>query len=720
MIAVTILREGPLLSLNYQGLNIESYIRVNQEYPLYILGVSIPYWLPNLKERYPGVPITFIDITGRTIPSVILSLPAEPILLFSTEVLHLRKYLPRAPLSIPYVLLRGEGTSILDLSLIQGPPESVAKLFDKEITSLTEITPPYGILNGFYIVKLPPELNSYGFRTLIPEFFGNTQVNLVILPESLTPQEKLGVICASSLLFGWGLDNFIKRELSFTEASRQIRNKLVDKPLANPLTVLVISRNQNKFISPMVSAIRQSIPGASILYILDRCEDSSSSTLESLKVPFIVKTEGEAFDAVGSRNMGIKHITKGDVLLLDGDRIPFGLTHALVNQALSSYDLCLLKVIQGERRHWFSDSFMSNPDFSSEKDNGVYTCGILLSRRAISSLQKETPGGGINHPIFSGRYGEEDTFMGYLANSLGLTCGGFPSSVYVEGNLGDSLRSTVDINISRIKKEILINRIKAAKRVLPEVAPLKAFTRLLENNKGLNGREEKKPIQIFFHVAQIGNWRSIVQEQLSRLACSSLSKSMLYLNIRVLGNTPLDLSALSLPPEKIRIKYEGKDLNKYEYPTLHALWEECLTFEGNVLYFHTKGVSSEEKYNKEAVQSWRKYMEYYCIDLWEEAVFLLNNSDALGPSLSFDGRDAFFGGNFWWATSRHIRKLPNPVHLINNYQGVVDRYIAEKWVCSIKGRFTNLRNLPSVDAYMVPTHEKDYRYYYLELGKDML
>lgn len=136
----------------------------------------------------------------------------------------------------------------------------------------------------------------------------------------------------------------------------------------------------------------------------------------------------------------------------------------------------------------------------------------------------------------------------------------------------------------------------------------------------------------------------------------------------------------------------------YEGHTLEVLWQICQSFDGLVWYIHTKGASlSEEK--RPSAKAWRRLLEMEVIENWESCVdkFIHKSShviddtkqpatlDCYGAYLPHPNLDTryFFPGNFWWARSDHIRRLPSPrewAEKLSGRAGENVRYGYEDWV----------------------------------------
>lgn len=192
-----------------------------------------------------------------------------------------------------------------------------------------------------------------------------------------------------------------------------------------------------------------------------------------------------------------------------------------------------------------------------------------------------------------------------------------------------------------------------------------------------------KPIAIFYHVYLGGgeipcdhdNVIGIVTEQLSALNVSGVSKHASHICIGVKGSDMDAFMLKSMEPLSLVVRHES---GIGELPTMKLMQDFCRKSPGwNILYLHTKGAIHG---SGSAYSSWRLCMESVCLWRWSECVRLMDEgADSVGAhwltpeAYPFIGSTAYWGGNFWWATSDFLNTLPE----IN-----VDlsRYEAEVWI----------------------------------------
>ena len=133
-----------------------------------------------------------------------------------------------------------------------------------------------------------------------------------------------------------------------------------------------------------------------------------------------------------------------------------------------------------------------------------------------------------------------------------------------------------------------------------------------------------------------------------------------------------------------QVHIQEPDNKQYEGTTLEALWQTSKTFDGLIWYIHSKGATQPES-KKASYNHWRYTMERTIIWNWEKCVaeFATDPSlDCYGAELPDDDR-YFFPGNFWWARSSHITRLPSPIEWAEKLcgrSGTDIRYGYEDWI----------------------------------------
>ena len=165
-------------------------------------------------------------------------------------------------------------------------------------------------------------------------------------------------------------------------------------------------------------------------------------------------------------------------------------------------------------------------------------------------------------------------------------------------------------------------------------------------------------IVIFWHTYLAGDYKLVVQEQMTKLFTSGLYNKVDYIftGISAKSNTDIEwfINLLSSYPKFYPILHSDNDGEK---PTMRLLAEYAKENDCYMMYFHTTAVSTIG-YNNTL---WRWSMDNNLIYRWSECVELLNNgADAVGINLrpkSHVGLHPHFSGNAWWAQSEYIKTL---------------------------------------------------------------
>ncbi len=203
-----------------------------------------------------------------------------------------------------------------------------------------------------------------------------------------------------------------------------------------------------------------------------------------------------------------------------------------------------------------------------------------------------------------------------------------------------------------------------------------------------------KPIKLFYHTYLVGNYRLLIHEQLLKLFSSGLYKACKEIYVGISShdsaNTKWVLNLIENYPKIIPLVFEENDA---ERSTLRYLHHHALQEDTYFYYFMTKNVAtntgmkspiSEEQIIKNEL--WRVSMEYNTIDKWEDCIYYLKQGyDAVGcnfRSNSHLGNHPHFSGNFWWASSNHIKSLDHNYLHDKNLLGPQNSLLAEFWIGS--------------------------------------
>lgn len=184
----------------------------------------------------------------------------------------------------------------------------------------------------------------------------------------------------------------------------------------------------------------------------------------------------------------------------------------------------------------------------------------------------------------------------------------------------------------------------------------------------------------FWHIGAIGDWRRIIREQYSKLRESGLYDASERIVVGFVGgrDREQELNVPLLTDPKFDV-FTTERIADYEFPTLAKVWQEAQSQEELFLcyYFHTKGASLAATPLQAAADAWRKYMEYFNVEKWRDCADILNEYETCGVELQSD--DSHYSGNFWWARSDYLAKLPNGYEYWE--QNKDDRVAAEFYLC---------------------------------------
>jgi hypothetical protein len=192
-------------------------------------------------------------------------------------------------------------------------------------------------------------------------------------------------------------------------------------------------------------------------------------------------------------------------------------------------------------------------------------------------------------------------------------------------------------------------------------------------------------IAVFYHCLLSARHRSIpeeyaldmVMEQMSALNVSGLADAAAHISVFVNGSAEETAIVASVCDPRAVVLSHGAESNS-EIPTLIEVRKWATSYPGSaILYHHTKGVSTPKM-----ADNWRHRMETFMVWNWRDCVDRLQtNCDAVGchwltPESNPGAISSpFFGGNFWWARSEYVARLPLlPGDTWEN------RYEAESWI----------------------------------------
>lgn len=189
---------------------------------------------------------------------------------------------------------------------------------------------------------------------------------------------------------------------------------------------------------------------------------------------------------------------------------------------------------------------------------------------------------------------------------------------------------------------------------------------------------EKEKLYVYYHIGAIDDdYKVMVEEQVALLIKSELYDAADKIFYSIVGKQDINL------PEKFECVYSNEDFTVAELPIINIILKHAQTEDFKCLYFHTKGSAANYlNHLKSEEIAWRKYMEYFNIELWKKNVKLLDDYDTVG--VNYRKKNSWhldhYSGNFWWSKSKYLKTLDdvNNVKINENR----NRYKAEMWVLS--------------------------------------
>ncbi len=207
------------------------------------------------------------------------------------------------------------------------------------------------------------------------------------------------------------------------------------------------------------------------------------------------------------------------------------------------------------------------------------------------------------------------------------------------------------------------------------------------------------PVYGFMHIATVNHWDQIVSEQFQRMRDSGLWDKTRRLFVSLAGPQARQCRFVD---QGIEIIHAEDNLETAEFPIIRCLHDFCRRTPCLVYYIHTKGVTNPLS----SVNDWRRMMEYFIIDRHADCLALLAHHDVCGVNW-LDHPWPHFSGNFWWATSRHVARLPavDGVELGRMSKDVFrhdDRHKTECWIGAHEGMRAACLHWSGVDHYLNP------------------
>ena len=234
-------------------------------------------------------------------------------------------------------------------------------------------------------------------------------------------------------------------------------------------------------------------------------------------------------------------------------------------------------------------------------------------------------------------------------------------------------------------------------------------------------------VVLYYHLYMTDDysaWSSIFIEHMKGLEDSGILDVIDQMNFTVITNTEKKANVfvgLQGTYDTGKPKYVEFVLNPYkddiemvnsidsqktitENHTMRKIWNDCQQSEMIVLYLHSKGVTSIKRSLENGDSDtfkkyhyWRQFLNWGVIEKGERcyAAIKHGNYDIAGVNYR-ETPSKHFSGNFWWAKSEYIKRLPDPSttawwqELKSKssdpwLRSAGDRFRDEQWPCSLEG-----------------------------------
>lgn len=227
-----------------------------------------------------------------------------------------------------------------------------------------------------------------------------------------------------------------------------------------------------------------------------------------------------------------------------------------------------------------------------------------------------------------------------------------------------------------------------------------------------------KKYSLYYHIWSPPNsdvWKLFVDEQIKRIYKSGIvNYADIHCGINGKGSTRIAEFVKNY--SWINIAGVSEKDSEYEGFTLKKLYEDCVSdvYE-KVGYIHTKGISflsgerdhdpnrpgirdSSQDKTLIAINSWKHFLEWGCIDMWKENVKRLDTYQTCGVNYS-PVPWSHYSGNFWWARSDYIKTLEHPIDRMNKSDGWANQRLSfESWIGTGNPNPSSIENI-SFQAY---------------------
>ena len=218
---------------------------------------------------------------------------------------------------------------------------------------------------------------------------------------------------------------------------------------------------------------------------------------------------------------------------------------------------------------------------------------------------------------------------------------------------------------------------------------------------------------LYYHIWSPQNsdiWKLFLDEQIKKIYRSGIIKyADIYCGIN--GTSARRVCEFIKNYDWINVLDISDTDEQYEGFTLKYLHQHASEdrYE-KVGYIHTKGISflsgerdhdphrpgvrdSSQDKTLIAINSWRHFLEWGCIDMWKKNVDALDEYQISGVNYS-PSPWPHYSGNFWWARGDYVKSLENPIIRMNKRSGWADQRLSfESWIGTGTHKAYTIKNI---------------------------
>lgn len=167
-------------------------------------------------------------------------------------------------------------------------------------------------------------------------------------------------------------------------------------------------------------------------------------------------------------------------------------------------------------------------------------------------------------------------------------------------------------------------------------------------------------LKLYSHMNDAHPGMEITRQQLEKIVKSGLinvAEIHFFTNFNPLNYQWMKEKLKDYP--NVFFRYVDADPREWEISTLATLKDDCdnLQEECYIGYIHHKGITHYGRPSEPFTIEWRQMLEYFIIEKWKYATDLLDTYEIAGVNWT-EFPWPHFSGNFWWARSSYIKKLP--------------------------------------------------------------